>query len=259
LGCVPIPLMNDSRDVSPDAPDVTIRTIDEPAQLARTIELFHEIWGSPKPMVTVELLRAINHAGGFTAAAYVDDEMVGASFGFLGMHRDEPALHSHVTGVTSKLRSSGIGQAMKRRQRAWAAERGLRWVTWTFDPLVRANAWFNLEVLGATVDEYLVDFYGPLDDEINAADETDRILVAWPTRRDLTPIAMPRLDGELTLIETPHDIVELRRSDPAMAQQWRTRVRQELGERLAAGATVIGFTRTGEYRLLPGATPKPAS
>jgi len=251
--------MNDSRDVSPDAPDVTIRTIDEPAQLARTIELFHEIWGSPKPMVTVELLRAINHAGGFTAAAYVDDEMVGASFGFLGMHRDEPALHSHVTGVTSKLRSSGIGQAMKRRQRAWAAERDLRWVTWTFDPLVRANAWFNLEVLGATVDEYLVDFYGPLDDEINAADETDRILVAWPTRRDLTPIAMPRLDGELTLIETPHDIVELRRSDPAMAQHWRTRVRQELGERLAAGATVIGFTRTGEYRLLPGATPKPAS
>ena len=70
---------------------------------------------------------------------------------------------------------------MKLHQRAWAADHGLAWVTWTFDPLVRRNAWFNIGVLGAEVHEYLVDFYGPIDDSINAGDESDRLLVAWPT------------------------------------------------------------------------------
>ena len=40
---------------------------------------------------------------------------------------------------------------MKLHQRAWAAASGLTWITWTFDPLVRRNAWFNIEVLGAHV------------------------------------------------------------------------------------------------------------
>ena len=48
---------------------------------------------------------------------------------------------------------------------------------------MRRNAWFNIHVLGAEVHEYLVDFYGPIDDAINAGDESDRLLVAWAVRR----------------------------------------------------------------------------
>ena len=51
---------------------------------------------------------------------------------------------------------------------AWALERGLSEVTWTFDPLVRRNAWFNIEVLGGHITEYVPNFYGTMSDSINA-------------------------------------------------------------------------------------------
>ena len=138
----------------------------------------------------MELIRAIGHAGGYVAAAYTGEQMIGGSLGFLARHLEEPALHSHITGILPGVRHTGLGRTMKRHQRAWAAERGLTWVTWTFDPLVRRNAWFNLGVLGAEVHEYLVDFYGPIADSINAGDESDRLLVAWAVH-DAAPAAPP--------------------------------------------------------------------
>ena len=51
--------------------------------------------------------------------------------------------------------------------------------TWTFDPLVRANARFNLVKLGAVAVAYLTDFYGEMQDGINAGDRSDRCAVKW--------------------------------------------------------------------------------
>ena len=45
--------------------------------------------------------------------------------------------------------------ALKQHQRAWALSQGIREVTWTFDPLVRGNARFNLVKLGAVAVSYL--------------------------------------------------------------------------------------------------------
>ena len=178
------------------------------------VTLFNQVWGTITPLVGVELLRAIQHAGGYVAAAYVDEQVVGGSFGFLGRHLDQPSLHSHITGILPGVRRTGLGRAMKLHQRAWAADHGLAWVTWTFDPLVRRNAWFNLDVLGAEVHEYLVDFYGPIDDAINAGDESDRLLVAWPT--STTGAHRPAADTPpgTVAVPTPEDIVVLRRTDP---------------------------------------------
>ena len=229
-----------------------IRLIDDAAGARRVSGLVDEVWGASTPLLGVELVRAIGHAGGYVAAACVDDQIVGASLGFLASHHGELALHSHVTGVLPSVRATGLGRALKLHQQAWAAERGLAWVTWTFDPLVRRNAWFNLRVLGAEVREYLVDFYGPIDDSINARDESDRLLVAWATAtsprdtRQLEPDAIPA--GALA-VPTPGDIVDLRRTDPAAAAAWRRRIRDELGGALGTGARVASFTRSGEYVL----------
>jgi predicted GNAT superfamily acetyltransferase len=227
--------------------DVEIRLLEAPDELRRVVSLFDEVWGTR--LVNVEMLRAVGHAGGYVAAACRGDEVVGGSFGFLARHEGTPALHSHVTGVLPGSRGYGVGRAIKLHQRDWAADRELGWVTWTFDPLVRGNAWFNLEVLGARAHEYLVDFYGPIDDAINSRDESDRLLVAWatsdPTRRAGTGRAAA--SHEVVAVSTPDDIVALRRTDPEQAAAWRRRVRRELGDRLAAGAEVIGFTRAGEY------------
>jgi len=225
---------------------VEIRVLDEPGDLRRLVTLFNQVWGTVTPLVGIEMLRAIGHTGGYVAGAYSQQRIVGGSIGFLGRHRGDLALHSHVTGILPGVRQTGLGRQMKLHQREWAAGQGIDWVTWTFDPLVRRNAWFNLTVLGASVDDYLVDFYGPMNDSINGNDPSDRLLVAWPTAGPAEPTPTPPPPGAVT-VPTPDDIVVLRRTDPAEATTWRLRVREELGGRMADGASVIGFTRDGRY------------
>ena len=228
------------------APTFAIRTLETAAEMASIVTIFQQVWGTTTPIVNVELLRAIEHSGGYVAAAYESGRVIGASFGFLGRHRGEGALHSHVTGILPGVQHGGIGRAMKNHQRVWAGEREIPWITWTFDPLVRRNAWFNIEVLGAHVSEYLVEFYGPMTDSINAQDESDRLLVAWPTGDDVTRPSAPA-ESTVIQVETPDDVVVLRRTNPIEALDWRHRVRSQLGDRLTNGAVVTGFTRDGAY------------
>jgi predicted GNAT superfamily acetyltransferase len=155
-----------------------VQTLDRMEEITAAAELFARTWPR-QPPATAGLLRALEHAGGYVAGVYVDGAMVGAAAAFLASH-PTPGLHSHVAAVDPALRGQGIGHALKLHQRAWAAERGLQSVTWTFDPLVRRNAWFNIGKLGAGVAEYLVDFYGRMDDGVNDGDESDRMLAVWP-------------------------------------------------------------------------------
>jgi predicted GNAT superfamily acetyltransferase len=214
--------------------------------LQRLAAVFDEIWGTTGPVVRAELLRAVQHAGGYVAIAEEGGQVVGGSFGFLGRHRGDPALHSHVTGVVPGVRHTGLGRAIKVHQRAWAEANDLTWIVWTFDPLVRRNAWFNLHVLGARVHAYAPDFYGSIDDAVNAGDESDRLLVEW-TVRPAEQRVVASAGRRTVTVATPDDIVELRRTDPTAAAAWRRRVRAELGERLAGGGRVVDFTRDGEY------------
>jgi predicted GNAT superfamily acetyltransferase len=230
------------------SPSIEVRSISTRSHFDEHGALMQRVWGTSAPLVNVELLTAISHSGGYVAAAFADDRMVGASVGFLADHHGEPALHSHVTGVVDSMRHAGIGRAIKLHQRAWAAERGLRWITWTFDPLVRRNAWFNIAVLGADVDAYLPSFYGEMTDAINAGDESDRLLMAW----DVTaPVPREPRQGagytDTILVPTPADVVELRRTDPHAVATWRSETREALTSALAAGRRVLGFTRDGSY------------
>jgi predicted GNAT superfamily acetyltransferase len=226
---------------------VEIRTLTSPTGMADVASVFQRVWGTDHPIVNAELLRAVAHAGGYVAAACRSGEMVGASFAFPARHRGVAALHSHVTGVVPGIQHRGIGRLLKQHQRAWAAEHGFEWITWTFDPLVRRNAWFNIAVLGASVTDYLVDFYGPMTDAINARDETDRVHVAWPT--DPHPARPPAPPANAPAVATPDDIVDLRRTDPDAAARWRLRVRDELGGAIGRGGAVVGFNRAGEYLI----------
>ena len=226
--------------------ELEIRTLETAAEMASIVTVFQQVWGSVTPIVGVELLRAIAHAGGYVAGAFESGNIIGASFGFLARHQGNEALHSHVTGILPGVQHSGVGRAMKSHQRHWAAERGIPWITWTFDPLVRRNAWFNIEVLGAHISEYLVNFYGPMTDSINAQDETDRLVVAWPTD-EATPRPAPPPGSTRFEVATPDDIVVLRRTDQADAMRWRCQVREELAPLLDRGGVVTGFTRDGAY------------
>ena len=219
------------------------------------VDVFQQVWGSPTELVRLEMLMAVAHSGGYVCAAYDPTRpgqqhgtILGASLGILARHHDQPALHSHVTGLLPGVRHSGVGRSLKMHQRSWAAERNIDWIVWTFDPLVRRNAWFNIAVLGADVHEYLPSFYGTMTDALNAGDESDRLLVAWDVHQE--PPSEPK-DGSglsgVELIPTPEDIVALRRTSPSEVAEWRSTTRDALSSALAADRPVVGFTREGEY------------
>lgn len=249
---------------------VVVRNLARIEDLAGAEALFAATWPG-QPPVTAGLLKALVHAGGYVSGAYAGGELVGAAAAFLADH-DGPALHSHLAAVTPAARGLGVGLALKLHQRDWAAARGLRVVTWTFDPLVRRNAWFNLAKLGATAQEYLPDFYGPMDDGINDGDASDRLLAVWPTAGAASggprdgesdggagawvpvlaevggrPVATSRPPSATRLtVATPPDVEALRRSDPALARTWRRAVREALAPLLDDGR-ITGFTRGGSY------------
>lgn len=153
------------------------------ADLEATCRLFEGIWkpAGENGLATTELLRAMDKAGSYVAAAFdgeSGDELVGACIGFFGPP-PHGALHSHIAGVAAGLRGRNVGFALKVHQRSWALQRGAAQVSWTFDPLVRRNAYFNIGKLAGRAAQYLPNFYGPMNDGINGADDTDRLLVEW--------------------------------------------------------------------------------
>lgn len=239
------------------------------AEFERVNALFDDIWhfGSADPPITLELMRALSHAGGYVSGAFDGDRLVGASAGFLAA---ESTLHSHVTGTAP---GHGIGWALKQHQRLWALERGLERITWTYDPLVRRNAHFNLAKLGARPIEYLPSFYGVMGDAINQGDESDRLLASWPltaphvealARREpyVTPVSddavvaladeggrpVPgSMDAATVLVAVPADIERLRRADPGTGKAWRYAVRDVLGGLMGEGRRVTGFFEKSSY------------
>ena len=242
-----------------------IRELTDLTAFRAAADLFAEIWrpGPADHPANADLMRALSKAGNYIAGAYDGDQLIGAAVAFFGPPGAR-LLHSHVAGVASPLR--GLGQALKLHQRDWALERGVTTIEWTYDPLISRNAYFNLVKLGARPVEYLPNFYGEMNDGVNAGDESDRLLVHW----DLTvpvggrepatagaAVALDRSgddrpvagagDGATVLVAVPSEIAKLKAADPALARQWRLAVRSALAPLLAGGAQVTGFARDGWY------------
>ncbi|GAA5059627.1 putative GNAT superfamily acetyltransferase [Thermocatellispora tengchongensis] len=250
---------------------VRVRELVDLGDLQEVYRFFDSIWHfvPHDPPITVELMRAFAHTGNYVAGAYEGERLVGASAGFLAAPPGQ-VLHSHVTGASI---GRGIGYALKLHQRAWALARGLDRVTWTFDPLVRRNAYFNLVKLGALPEEYLQRFYGTMGDAINGGDESDRVLAVWRLRgararaacqgrgavaevpggaaigladHDGRPVPGP-VDAPVVLVAVPRDVERLRAADPGAALAWRQAVREVLGGLMHEGARVTGFHERTYY------------
>ncbi len=249
-----------------------VRELTTTEELRAASELLAEIWRPTDPM-PYEMLRVLRHIGGYISGAYDEGDMIGACAAF---PTADGGLHSHITGVSARGR--GVGFAIKLHQREWALAHGITTMTWTFDPLVRRNAYFNLAKLAARAEEYLEDFYGEMPDELNAGDPSDRLLLAWDLRagpvaavaagaRPGAAVPDPATVTTLTsdpagrpagsepggagrlAVGTPEDIAALRLGDPTLANAWRLAQRAALGGALTAGYRVTGFTRSGHYLL----------
>jgi predicted GNAT superfamily acetyltransferase len=163
---------------------VTVQEVDTVADLRAVAELLSRIWAAPvvAPMPH-DIMRSLVHAGGKVHAAFRDGHLVGASVATFGPPAGASS-YSLIAGVSPEVEGQGIGLALKLAQRAWALRAGATRMTWTFDPLLRRNARFNITRLGAVVIEYLVNFYGEIPDGVNDP-ETDRLAVTWDLGKPL--------------------------------------------------------------------------
>jgi predicted GNAT superfamily acetyltransferase len=254
--------------------------LSEPAEMHEADRLLAAIWapGGPGSPVSAHLMRALSHSGNYVAGAWAGQDLAGASVAFFALQVGSISLHSHVTGVASRFRGSHVGLALKLHQRAWVLERDIDEISWSFDPLIRRNGWFNLRKLGADVVRYEQDFYGPMADLINAGDESDRCLVCWKLT---APGVVALLEGEETgadpavpmlvdedthgypvvsspidmqdapvwLCRVPADVEAWRAGQPDRARAWRLALRGTLGSAMAAGFVASTMTRDGCYVL----------
>ena len=243
--------------VSPSEPEqmgrIEIRVAHTPADSALIADLFDKVW-DVKSMVSPEIMTASLHNGGYGSVIYIDSRPVGAAFALVGRALPGlkgPNLHSHATGVLPRFVGKGIGEMIKRHQWDWAKENGFDTITWTFDPLVRRNAHFNVIKLGATVLGYHQNFYGELDDGINAGEQSDRVLVRWDVAGVDVPLGKSFVNpiSNSIVIETPVDIEQLRKTDRVQSDGWRTRQRAEFESAQLSGLQVVGLTNDFSYLL----------
>ncbi|MDX1659302.1 MAG: hypothetical protein R3343_10820 [Nitriliruptorales bacterium] len=278
----------DSRDAADEAArqaGVEIHEVDDLTDLERISTLLEQIWGRDPDAPSImapELLRAMSHAGNQVTAAFRDDEMVAATAALLALHDGELEVHSHITGVATSEQGSGVGWAMKQHQRAWCLERGITIVRWTFDPLIRRNAVFNLTKLGARIVDFVEDLYGRMQDARNLGLPTDRAVASWELTERRVQLAAggrfpePKLDAlkgsgaeialsvgddqaperhdvpgapRLLVAQIPEDVETLRSQDRDLAQRWAEAFRDTVGARITGGYRVTGITRAGWYVL----------
>ena len=156
------------------------------------------------------------------------------------------------------------------RQRDWCRQRSITTMTWTFDPLVARNAYFNISKLGARPTQYMIDYYGQMSDGINAGQASDRVLLTWDLTVDSPPpgrgasdqsfavLSADPADGRSRTAPTdcahitigiPSDIERLRRENAPLSHEWRIALRETLSQLLDAGWRVTGFDRAGLYIL----------
>jgi len=244
-----------------------VAELTDAAAMHEAAALLNRIWGTgDEHVVDPGTMRALAHIGNYVAGAYDGDTLVGASVGFFAA---DGHLHSHVTGIAPEHQGHGVGRALKLHQRDWALARGRTAISWTFDPLIARNAYFNLHTLGATAVEYLPDFYGSMRDAVNAGIASDRIYVLWRLEAEPPPVPdvadrvalldradnLPvpgRLIERASTVAIPLDIERLRATDPDVAVRWRMAVRDAMMDAQQHGYRITGFSRDGRYLMEAG-------
>lgn len=233
-------------------------------------DLLAQIWALGHGRVPIEasLLIALLHSDNYVAGAFEEGRLVGVCVGFFTVPTGY-GLHSHIAGVRSTHLGRGVGIALKLHQRAWAVGNGITAITWTYDPLVARNAYFNLHRLGARAVEYVPDFYGEMSDALNDGHGSDRMvtrwdLSVWPPDQVAGPAGPPALelgkmrepvriavpaDATTCRVAVPDDITTLRIRDAGLALDWRHATRDVMTELTGNSWRITGFDRSGFYRL----------
>ncbi len=160
--------------------EVEIRPARTRDEFIACVDLQRDTWGRGfSEVVPLSLLQITAKMKGVVTGAFgPGGTLYGFVYGVTGIRCGELAHWSHMLAVRPEARDQGIGRRLKLAQRQELRAAGVRTMYWTYDPLVARNAHLNLNLLGATVDEFVQDMYGESDSELHQLG-TDRFIVKW--------------------------------------------------------------------------------
>jgi len=252
-----------------------IRTLDECRQVAA---LERVVWGFtdaedilPPGVLVVSVKRGGILLGAFDEAG----AMKGFVYSFPAIKDGRLTHWSHMLGVASDARESGLGRRLKLAQRGRALDMGVDLIEWTYDPLQALNAHLNVARLGVVVEEYEENIYGDSSSPLHRGSPTDRFVAQWrlttphvqrriaadgvsllrDARVASAPLVNPSvqaarlspgpadvsLDAPRLLVEIPVGFSAMLVEDPALALEWRLATRRIFEHYLARNYRVVDF------------------
>ena len=251
------------------------RPLESISDLEQVTDLEITVWGvEPRNAVPAALMHASVLSGGVVMGAYDEGRIVGLSYALPARRSKKWMLWSHMTGVHPDYQGGGVGFGLKQAQRTWALKHGYNFISWTFDPLRRGNANFNLHLLGATACVYHADFYGEMTDAINVGLPSDRVEAQWDLRSsrvhslmngasvaseadslypdgcfllkvgaDNRPLVadFDTISSRWHFVEIPFDLAKLKLVAPDAAYVWCIALRGVLQDAFARGSTLVDF------------------
>jgi predicted GNAT superfamily acetyltransferase len=226
--------------------------------------------------IPYHLLTVFAKHGGVVLLARDGSKSVGCVIGFIGRTpQGQPKHHSHMAMVLPSHQHQGIGYQLKLAQRERVLAQGIKLMTWTYDPLLARNAYFNLMKLGAVCNTFLRGVY----DRPHAEDDphhlpSDRFLVTWRlasphverrlaatappaplAEAEAAPLLNPGGPAEaLQPLSQPHHRFQIPTNfeahtaqQPALALAWQSQLRHAFEAAFAEGYTVVDFIRGPDF------------
>lgn len=208
--------------------------------------------------------------GGLLLGAFIEDDLVGFSYGFPGFHMGKGYLCSHMLGIHPDHQDKGMGALLKQKQKELASEMGYDLITWTFDPLESRNAYLNLAKLNAVCSTYVENCYGDMDDSLNHGLPTDRLKAEWwiTSSHVEEPLAIDTVNAKnpydwgvseddfpvllnsewdaaegLVLVPIPANFQMIKNKNFELAIDWRFKTRRIFQELFSKGYAMAGFQK----------------
>lgn len=238
--------------------DIHIREVSGVKEFNRCIELQRAAFKLPD--LEISPLRhfiVTNTCGGFTLGAFIKNELVGFVHHLTAVRNGEIIGYSHMAAISPDFQNAGIGARLKWAQREKALAQGVRFIKWTFEPMLPRNAHFNLNRLGATVSSYAENYYGT-DYHVNFGHpakpiglDSDRLFAYWQLDSERVKSfergEIPEIKSDIAkTIEIPANWSELVKNDPQTAREVQLRVRAEFQAAFADNLICAKFERGDE-------------
>jgi chorismate synthase len=237
-------------------------------EFAEAQRVAQRVWGFEDLQVPSTFdLQVVGHVGGLTAGAFAGGKLAGFVHGLPRTDLGYRCHHSHLLAVLPEFRGRGLSVRLKLFQRRWCLDRGIKRMTWTYDPLLVTNARLNLVRLRARAVVFLRNVYGELGGLYGAL-PTNRFEVLW--RLDAADVAraargiapeprgvasLPRAEpGRLprakrVAVEIPSGAPALYAGDPRAARRAQMRLQRVAESLLARGYEAVSIAPAGNGAL----------